>query len=197
MKLVFKNISRIKAALPEVLHVVMFYNNGTIFQTTYEQEQDINIPKLGENLAEIINHMRKLYDICEIPLEKYEKIIFETENVSIMILQLGEESNLALFFKREEDEVLRISKIRRYLTKIEDLIDMDKREFILQEILIKEEKLKELTEKIESVKLNLDESKDSEEEHSQILLEYDNLKTIENKLRGEITELKDKIQKTE
>ena len=134
--MVFKNISRIKSALPEVKDVAMFYNNGTIFQTTFEQ--DINIPKIGENLAEILNHMRKLYEICQIKINNYEKVIFETDNLSIMILKLGEESNIALFFKKEEDEVLKISAIRRYLAKIEDLVDMDKNEIIFQEILSKE-----------------------------------------------------------
>lgn len=143
--MVFKNISRIKATLPEVMHIVMFYDNGTIFQTTFEQE--INIPKLGENLGQVLNHMRKLYEISQIPLKSYEKVIFETDDASIMILKLGEESNIALFFKNEEDEMLKISKIRRYLKRIEDLIDMDKREILLQEILAKEEELKSLEEK--------------------------------------------------
>lgn len=143
--MVFKNISRIKATLPEVMHIVMFYDNGTIFQTTFEQE--INIPKLGKNLGEVLNHMRKLYEISQIPLKSYEKVIFETDDASIMILKLGEESNIALFFKNEEDEMLKISKIRRYLKRIEDLIDMDKREILLQEILAKEEELKSLEEK--------------------------------------------------
>ena len=57
-KIVLKNITRIKNALPEVLHVAMFYNNGIVFQTTLEQE--INIPKLGENLAEVLSHIKKL-----------------------------------------------------------------------------------------------------------------------------------------
>ena len=63
--MVFKNIARIKTALPEVLHIVMFYNNGTVFQTTFEQ--DINIPKLGGNLTELLNHIKNVYEICKSP----------------------------------------------------------------------------------------------------------------------------------
>ena len=181
--MVFKNITRIKSALPEVLHVVMFYNTGTIFQTTFEQE--INIPKLGVHLAEVLNHMRKLYDICQIHVEKYEKIIFETENVSIMILQLGEDSNLALFFKQEEDEVLRINKVRRYLTRIEELIDMDKKELIVQEIIAKEEQLKDLYNKLENLK-------DISEDKETI---YNSLQSSVEKLKEEIYNLKAKIEK--
>lgn len=140
--MVFKNISRIKSALPEVKHVVMFYNNGTIFQTTFEQS--INIPKLGENLAELINRILNVYELCNFKVDRYKKLIFETEDISVIILKLGEESNIALFFKKEEDQELKISTIKRYITRIEELIDMDEKELILHEILIKEEELKKL-----------------------------------------------------
>ena len=142
--MVFKNIQRIKAALPEVKHVVMFYNNGTIFQTTFEQE--INIPKLGENLAEILSHSRKLYEICNYNFENYKKIIFETDDMSSIILKLGEDSNIALFLKKEEEKELKLTAIKRYMTRIEELIDMDERELIIQEIITKEEEIKHLKE---------------------------------------------------
>ena len=132
--------TKIKAVLPEVKHVAMFYNNGTIFQTTFEQE--INIPKLGENLAEILNHTKKLYDICNYNFEVYKKIIFETDDMSIIILKLGEDSNIALFFKKEEEKELKLTAIKRYMTRIEELINMDERGLILQDIIAKEEEIK-------------------------------------------------------
>ncbi len=144
MKIVFKNIQRIQNALPEVKHIVMFYNNGIIFQTTFEQE--INIPKLGENLAAILNHARKLYDVSHYNFDNYKKIIFETYDMSIIILKLGEDSNIALFFKKEEEKELKLTAIKRYITRIEELIDMDERELILQDILAKEEEIKQLKE---------------------------------------------------
>ena len=144
--MVFKNIQRIQAALPEVKHIAMFYNNGIIFQTTFEQE--INIPKLGENLAEILNHAKKLYDISNYNFENYKKIIFETDDMSIIILKLGEDSNLALFFKKEEEKELKLTAIKRYITRIEELIDMDERELIIQQIIAKEEEIKQLKESL-------------------------------------------------
>ncbi|MFX1573304.1 MAG: hypothetical protein ACFFB0_11195 [Promethearchaeota archaeon] len=45
----------------------MFYNNGTVFQTTFEQE--INGPKLGENLAEFLTPIRNVYNICNFKSE--------------------------------------------------------------------------------------------------------------------------------
>lgn len=140
--MVFKNILRIKAALPEVKHVVMFYNNGTIFQTTFEQET--NIPKLGENLAEILVFIRNLYEICNYNFENYKKIIFETDDMSIIIMKLGEDSNIALFFRKEEEKELKLTAIKRYMNRIEELIDMDEREIIIQDIIVKEEEIKHL-----------------------------------------------------
>ncbi|MBD3214479.1 MAG: hypothetical protein GF311_17840 [Candidatus Lokiarchaeota archaeon] len=124
--MVFKSIEGIKNALPEVLHIVMFYNNGIVFETTLEQT--INIPKVGEILAQVVDNFKQIYDISNFNLNKYNKIICETDEVSIILIKLGEESNIALFFKAEESRELKLSAIRRYLTKIEELIDMDKNE---------------------------------------------------------------------
>ncbi|MFW9822864.1 MAG: hypothetical protein ACFFE4_08020 [Candidatus Thorarchaeota archaeon] len=120
----------------------MFYNNGIVFQTTFEQ--DINVPKLGENLAEFLNHIKSVYEICNFKLEDYEKLIFETDEMSVIILKLGEDSNIALFFKKEEEGDLKLSSIKRYITRIEELIDMNEKEIILQDILGKEEEQKHL-----------------------------------------------------
>jgi len=120
----------------------MFYNNGTIFQTTFEH--DINIPKLGENLAELIHRILSVYEISKFKIDSYKKLIFETDDISVIILKLGEESNIALFFKKEEETDLKLSAIKRYITRIETLIDMNEEEIILEEELIKERKLEEV-----------------------------------------------------
>jgi len=125
-KLVFKSIERIKEAIPDILHIAMFYNNGVIFETTFSQE--FNIPKLGENFAEILEHFRKVYKLLNFEYSKYEKVIFETENISIFIIKLGEESNIALFFKKDEPQDINLNSIQKYLDRIQDLIDMDKEE---------------------------------------------------------------------
>ncbi|MFX0081988.1 MAG: hypothetical protein ACFE94_09570 [Candidatus Hodarchaeota archaeon] len=172
-------MQRIKAALPEVKHVVMFYNNGTIFQTTFEQ--DINIPKLGENLAEVLNHIRRLYEICNFTFEDYNKIIFETDDMSIIILKLGEDSNIALFFKKEEEKELKLTAIKRYMTRIEELIDMDEGELIIQEIIAKEEEVKHLKEL-------LHEKKEKIEKFGKELKEID-----EGTIEGDIKEITKKL----
>jgi len=205
--MVFKNISRIQAALPEVIHVVMFYNNGTIFQTTFEQ--GINIPKLGDSLAKMLKNIRNVYQISNFTPNDYKKIIFETEDISIIILKLGEESNVALFFKNVEGKDLNLTPIKRYLTRIEELIDMDKRELILHEILSKEEaskesqiqlqkkyqELKELQEKLEKEASEEDEKKIHREFS---IIDEDCKKIKENikKLDSEIILLREEIEKS-
>jgi predicted RNase H-like nuclease (RuvC/YqgF family) len=187
----------------------MFYNNGIIFQTTFEQE--INIPKLGENLAEILNHSRKLYDICNYNFENYKKIIFETNLMSIIILKLGEDSNIALFFKKEEEKELKLTAIKKYMTRIEELIDMDEREFIIQDIITKEEEIKHLKElmkkkenKIEQLNVELaniekgiidGDNKKVANEINDLNLECTSLKQEIEKNYNEIEQLKEKIEK--
>jgi len=208
--MVFKNILRIKAALPEVKHVVMFYNNGTIFQTTFEQE--INIPKLGENLAKILDHIRKLYGICNYNFEDYKKIIFETDDMSIIILKLGEDSNIALFFRKEEEKELKLTAIKRYMTRIEELIDMDERELIIQNILSKEEEVKNLKdahnkkmEKIMNLRNELNDidkgiiegdQKKLMKELNDLESEFSSLNHEIEKKNSEIQQFKEKIQKS-
>ncbi len=131
----------------------MFYNHGTVFQTTFEQE--INVPKLGENLAEFLNHIKNVYRICNFKLDDYKKLIFETEDISVIILKLGEDSNIALFFKKEEIKDIKLSSIRRYLTRIEELIDMNEKEILLQEILAKEEQVKKIQDLLQSKQQNI------------------------------------------
>jgi len=142
--MVFKSVSRIQKALPEVLHIAMFYNNGTIFQTTIDQQ--FNIPKLGEHIAEALNHLRKAYQICNFNLVDYKKLIFETDEISTIILKLGEDSNLALFFQKELDIDQKLKSIRRYIKKIEELIDVNYFELEFQELVRIDDELKKLKE---------------------------------------------------
>jgi predicted RNase H-like nuclease (RuvC/YqgF family) len=188
----------------------MFYNNGTIFQTTFEQE--INVPKLGENLAEILNHTRKLYEISNYKFQDYKKVIFETDDLSIIILKLGEDSNLALFFKKEVEKELKLTAIKRYITRIEELIDMDERELILQDIISKEEEVKNLKEILHKKKdklmnlrnqlsdiekgINEGDQKKILKDLNDLDLECVNLNRDLEKRESEIRQLKEKIEKS-
>ena len=102
----------------------MFYNNGIIFQSTFEQE--INIPKLGETLAKILANTRKINDICMFKPD-YKKLIVEMEEVTIIILKLGEDSNIALIFKNEASKEINLTPLKRYLSRIEELFYLKKR----------------------------------------------------------------------
>ena len=173
--MVFKSVSQIQKALPEVLHIAMFYNNGTIYQTTIDQEY--NIPKLGEYIAEALNQLRKVYETCNFRLVDYKKLIFETDEISTIILKLGEDSNLAMFFKKELDINQKLKSIHRYIKKIEELIDVDKVELEFQELERINQELKKLNEE-----LNFKQEKIKELEEKQVLLdpEIDKVELKEN-----------------
>jgi len=121
--MVLNSVKRIKEVLPEVEHIVMFYNNGMVFQCTFDQHY--NVPKLGEHLAEAVNQFYRIYETCGFDFSDYKKLIFETDKISMIIFKLGEDSNIALFFKKEIDIDQKLKSIRRYIKKIEKLIDMD------------------------------------------------------------------------
>lgn len=206
--MVFKNIARIKAALPEVIHIIMFYNNGTIFQTTFEQ--DINIPKLGETLAKFLDKARKINEICRFKPMDYKKILLEMDEVTIIILKLGEESNIALFFRNEDSREINLTPIKRYLTRIEELIDTDKNELILKQILAKEEESKTLESLLNTKKEELDllsekinnvfEESDRDKlrkEYNLMEQEWRKLKDQEETIKKELNSLKYEIEKTQ
>ncbi|MFX0205325.1 MAG: hypothetical protein ACFFDT_05020 [Candidatus Hodarchaeota archaeon] len=137
-----ETIEHIKKKLPEVEHIVMFYNDGTVFHSTFEK---INIPKLGENISETLANMRRIYEICNYEWEDYIRLVFDTNEINVLILKLGENSNVALFFKKiQRKGELKIHTIRRYLAKVEDLLDIDKDELVIQEMESKEDELDEL-----------------------------------------------------
>lgn len=172
----------IKAALPEVIHIAMFYNNGTVFDTTFDH--NINIPKLGEHLAELLNQMRKIYETCSYSLEKYSKLIIETDDISVIILKLGEDSNIVLFFKKEKEDGLKLKSIKRYITKIEELIDADKFDLLAQEWETKDGILKNLKKTLIS-------------KQDQLNMLKNKLKTIDGTSKHEIKEISKEIEDLE
>jgi uncharacterized protein YoxC len=168
-------------ALPDLIHVVMFYNEGTVFETTFEQP--INIPELGSNLAEALKRTRKLFEIAQIHIESYKKFIYETDHFIVIILKLGENSNIALFFKKGE-ATPDISNIRRYLFRIEDLMDTDKLDLEKHALELKKQEVNEFETQI---KANLDAIEQMKREISDLDLEI-------QKFEKEITDKKTDIQ---
>lgn len=191
--MVFKNIQRIKSALPEVFHVAMFYNTGIIFQTTFEQ--NINIPKLGENLAELLNHVRKVYELCDFKMDNYRKFIFETDDVSTIIIKLGEDSNLALFFRKEEDKDLKLTAIRHYLNRIEDLIDTDETEILFLELATREKDLKIIEENFQQKQKSLTDLQIRESDIGLSESELGDIKKAIKNLEDECEQLRQEIEK--
>ncbi|WP_371804891.1 hypothetical protein [Candidatus Lokiarchaeum ossiferum] len=124
--MVLRNMKSIKDLIHGVIHIMMFYNNGIVFQTTFPSEK--NIPLIGEKLSLIVNQMQnlmKMYDENEL---SYKKLIYETDNYIIAIIKLGEESNLALLLDNSPADSLELKKIKKFIDKLEELIDMDKEE---------------------------------------------------------------------
>ncbi|MEE9409799.1 MAG: hypothetical protein V3V41_02625, partial [Candidatus Heimdallarchaeota archaeon] len=190
--MVLKTIERIRRTLPEVEHIVMFYNDGTVYQTTFEQfEESVNIPKVGEDLSKILSSFRGLYDLCNYKYKGYHQILFDTDDIDIIVIKLGEDTNLALFFRKtvEEGEI-HIESIQKYITKIGKIIDIGRIDLVEQKIRTTEGALIKLYEQMEE---KLEKQK---EVHSLLGASMDEMKSIE-KIEKEIEELTSSIKKCE
>ena len=127
--MVMKILSKIKEKLPGLLDYIMFYNTGIVFQSTFPE--NTNVPAICTNLRDIIRLFHKSLDCYEVSTNEYLKIIFETKKYIIIILKLGEDSNIALFFDNEvvsDSTDVNIGSVQKYLNKLEELIDMNKSE---------------------------------------------------------------------
>jgi len=184
-----KTIERIKRTLPEVEHVVMVYNDGTVFHTTFK---NINKPKLGENIAKTLNYLKKMYKTCDYDFEDYKKLMFETDDVSVIILKLGENSNLALFFRKRGEP--RIRSIRRYLERVEEILDIDRGELVVRELESKENQLRELKLELGSQQYKLITLKEYEKETTDEEKKKKTSKEIEQ-VNKEIILIKEEIDK--
>lgn len=121
--MILKDLERIKKQFSGLIHIASFYDDGTVFESTFEPP--LNIPKIGESLSESIKYLEKLFELCQFEKEQYQNIIYETKNVQVVVLKSGEQSNVALLFRKGED-LPDISEIRRHLGKFEIIVDMDK-----------------------------------------------------------------------
>ncbi|NHI91300.1 MAG: hypothetical protein EAX96_02270 [Candidatus Lokiarchaeota archaeon] len=176
--MVLKSVKRIKETIPEIIHIAMFYDDGTVFQSTFDQP--INVPKLGENLSEGLKHINDLLKISQFEGEILKKSVHETDNLIIIVLKLGEQSNLALFFKKGAEEP-DITPIRRYIQKIENLIDTDKKELDLQILMVIDTELSELERQFEDLNKKMDQKKI---ELSNLEVEINECTVEMNKLRN-------------
>jgi len=183
--MVLGNIERIKLVFPDLVHVVIFYDDGIVFQSTFEQS--VNIPQVGETLAAFLKHLQKLFITCKLELAPYARMIFETKGMLIFVLKLVEKTNLALFFKIEgvSDSVT----IRRYLYQIEILIDTDRIELDEKSLEELKGELQKLEQEFKS-KLELIETK-----KNQIIILDEKMNSMKQKLQNMKSEVafEDKI----
>ncbi len=186
MALNVTKILRIKKHLPGLIHIATFYDNGTVFESTFEPS--VNIPKLGENLSESLKHMEQLFATCQFEKEPYINMIYETNKSIIMFLKVGEQSNLALFFRKGEKQQGErepdIFTIRRYLSRIDFLMDMDKLDLDKHTV---EEQKKELGQLEQILKLK-------QEAIEKAKIEVANCDLKMNELNEKINPLRQKIE---
>ena len=136
--MVLHDIENLMKNLPEIENVVTFYDDGTVFQTTFDKNQ-VNIPKLGDDLATILSVFKNLQ--AKNDFKEYRKIVFDGFSVSVIIFKAGEQSNIALFFKRElSDKEIQNLQIRKYVDKIQELIDIDRQSLMQREFGMKKER---------------------------------------------------------
>jgi len=119
-----KILNNIKQDLPGLLDYIIFYNTGIVFQSTCPEKA--NVPAICANLNEIIKIFKQSLSCYDNTSNEYQKIIFETQKYITIILKLGKNSNLALFFDKEVVDEVNIRPIQENLSKLEELIDMDK-----------------------------------------------------------------------
>ncbi|MHA1227818.1 MAG: hypothetical protein ACTSPV_13810 [Candidatus Hodarchaeales archaeon] len=200
-------IERVMKSLPEVENIIVFNSFGTVLQTTFDKS--LNIPKIGKNISKILDNILALYKSCKYDYSQFNRILFDTEGISILILKLGEDTYLAFFFKKilEEDEP-QIDSVKRYLKQIEELLDVSNLELLEQEKEEKREELVSLDEELEILfdRLNLlqkdiesiehedDEKKKRNKEIEQIQKRINRIKDDRQQKINEVNELEEKLE---
>ena len=192
--MVLNDIERLMKNIPEIENIVTFYDDGTVFQTTFDKNS-VNIPKLGNDLSTIISLFTNLQ--AKNDFKEFIKIIYDGANVSLIIFKVGEQSNIALFFKRElSDKELQNLQIRDYIDRIQELLDIDQRTLIQKDIekkkydlLVLENKQSQIEQKLEELESNEEQQKNKEELDKQItIITHD-----KKKLQEELEKLEKKI----
>lgn len=196
--MVLNDIEKLLKKIPEINNLATFYNDGIVFQTTFDKNK-VNIPKLGNDLAEILSLFRNLQSPGN--FKAYRKIVYDGVDASVIILKLGEQSNLALFFKREiSDQVLQNAQIRVYIDKIQELIDIDRETLIKKEIIKKKEDLLELESQLGKKKIEKENLQTIIQEKDQIKKEITRGKKLEKEIKllhQEETKIDEEIKKIE
>lgn len=190
--MVLRDIDKLMKSIPEIENIVTFYDDGTVFQTSFDKNK-INIPKLGDDLATILTTFKNLQ--AKNDFKEFVKIIYDGANVSLIIFKLGEQSNIALFFKREmTDKELQNLQIRDYIDRIQQLLDIDQQALKDKEIEKKKNELSLLEEKIATLQYQKASSSDQEIQAKE-LEELDKEITLLKQDKKKIVEEIEKLEK--
>lgn len=187
--MVLRDINRLIENIPEIENIVTFYDDGTVFQTTFNKVE-VNIPKLGSDLATILSLFKNLQ--AKNNFSEFVKVIYDGVNVSLLIFKAGEQSNVALFFKREmTDKEIQNLHIRNYIDRIQQFMDIDQETLREKEFEKKKNEIISLK-TIQDKKLAELSEIDQSEENIKIKEELE--KEIKN-LEQKIIELEEEIEK--
>ena len=121
-------VEDIKKQIPSVKTVLAFYNDGTVFYSGFKKEAIPSVPDLGDACAKIIENFKNIYDMIKSGRQdlgdySYKQITFSSNGLGIMIIHLGEESNIALFFDKLSINKVNLGCIETDLSQIEDIMD--------------------------------------------------------------------------
>ena len=125
-------VEKMKEKLPELEDVVTFYNDGMVYYSSFPDQ--INTPILGKTLSNLIQNtmsvnelLLEFHDADHIQ-DKLRKIFFEIGGKTVLVLKLGEDSNIALFLAHKRIREIEIKCIKDDLALLEDMIDTTKDE---------------------------------------------------------------------
>lgn len=124
--MVLRSMEKIKAKLSGVLEIVMFYNDGTVFQTTLPP--NFNIPELGNDFSKTLANLVHALGMYDVGITQYRKLFYETDKYLLVIIKLGEDSNLGLLLDNTLQGEFQMAPIQQYIQRLQELLDMDREE---------------------------------------------------------------------
>jgi predicted regulator of Ras-like GTPase activity (Roadblock/LC7/MglB family) len=117
--MVLMNLDRLKQELPDLDQYVVFFSDGSVFQTSFKAPY--NIPKIGETLINVRNSYRELFDLMQVQNQIIKRQIIETPKFLIIIIKIDDLSFIALIFPNDVDLDKNIIRIQKCLQLIESM----------------------------------------------------------------------------
>ena len=189
------NIEQIKQLLPEVEEVMIFYDDGLVYQSSFDQSAT-NIPQCGKELSNILTNIKNLYELVDFKIKGMPTLIFETEGMDMIITKIGERTNLVLFFREIiEDPTLKMEKlaspsVKKQFRALRRLLDIGCIELAQQEL---NNKIQELGRQyMDLVRLKLRKQKELD-----VLDDFYERKKISNKIEEIKKDIKEKRKELE